>query len=51
MRVCPFLRILQTSFIPALILIDNSGTILDFWIGKPSKEIEEQIIDHITAGA
>lgn len=44
-------KTLNVSVIPALILIDNSGTILDFWIGKPSKEIEEQIIDHITAGA
>lgn len=44
-------KTLNLSVIPALILIDNSGTVLDFWIGKPSKDIEEQIINHIAVGA
>ncbi|MGA9770231.1 MAG: hypothetical protein WBV94_14415 [Blastocatellia bacterium] len=32
------------SAIPAIILINNQGTIIDFWLGKPSNSIEEQII-------
>lgn len=37
-------KALSFSTIPAIILIDNRGTIIDFWLGKPSNSIEEQII-------
>ena len=37
-------KALNLSAIPAIILIDNNGTILDLWFGKPSKNSEEQII-------
>jgi len=37
-------KALSLSAIPAIILIDNRGTIIDFWLGKPSNSIEEQII-------
>lgn len=37
-------KALNLSAIPAIILIDNRGTIIDFWLGKPSNIIEEQII-------
>jgi thioredoxin-related protein len=29
---------------PSIILVDNAGRIIDFWIGKPSKDVEQQII-------
>lgn len=34
---------------PTVILVDNTGKILDFWIGKPSKEAEQQILKAINA--
>lgn len=34
---------------PTVILVDNSGKVLDFWIGKPSKEVEQQILKAINA--
>ena len=40
-------KALNLSAIPAIILIDNQGTIIDFWLGKPSNSIEEQIIKQL----
>ncbi len=33
---------------PTVILIDNSGKIIDFWIGKLSKNVEQEIIKAIS---
>lgn len=46
LRVWPALNLVAT---PTVILVDNSGKILDFWIGKPSKEVEQQILKAINA--
>jgi thioredoxin-related protein len=35
---------------PSLILVDGNGKVLDFWIGKLSKEDEQQAINAISAG-
>jgi peroxiredoxin len=44
-------KLLGLSALPSIILIDSTGTVLDFWIGKPSKDTEEQILKHLTVGA
>lgn len=33
---------------PSTILIDSEGKILNFWIGKPSKDAEKEIMESIT---
>ena len=38
---------LNLSGIPAMILIDNNGTVVNFWLGKLSKETETQIISSL----
>jgi len=42
---------LNLAATPTLILVDRSGKILDFWIGKPSEEVQQQIIKTISIGA
>jgi|SRR6266853_6227999 len=42
-------RLLNVSGTPTIILTDNKGKILDFWIGKLPEETELQIIKVITA--
>lgn len=37
-------KALNLPVIPAVILISRDGEILDFWLGRPSKETEEQIL-------
>jgi hypothetical protein len=44
-------KLLDLSALPSIILIDSTGTVLDFWIGKPSKDTEQQILRQITADA
>jgi hypothetical protein len=44
-------KLLDVSALPSIILIDSTGTVLDFWIGKLSKDSEEQILKHLTASA
>jgi hypothetical protein len=38
------LKPLHLSAIPAMILIDNEGIVIDFWIGKPSEDTQKQIM-------
>lgn len=38
-------RLLKLPGTPAMILVDSNGTILDFWVGKLSKDTEQQITD------
>lgn len=40
-------KMLNLSALPAMILIDNNGRLLDFWIGKPSKDTEKQILNRL----
>ena len=40
-------KALNLNAIPAIILIDNRGTVIDFWLGKPSNSIEDQIIKQL----
>ena len=37
------LNSLNLAGTPTMVLIDGSGKIIDFWIGKPSKDIEQEI--------
>jgi hypothetical protein len=36
--------ILNVTGTPTLILADSSGRVLDFWVGKLSREEEQQVI-------
>lgn len=42
---------LALSALPSVILVDSTGTVLDFWLGIPSKDTEEQILKHLTVSA
>ena len=42
---------LNLGAIPAIILSDKNGTVLDFWVGKPSAETEAQIARYLTSPA
>lgn len=33
---------------PSAVLLDNEGKIVNFWIGKPSKDAEQEILDAVT---
>jgi hypothetical protein len=35
---------------PSTILINREGKILNFWIGKPSKDVEKEIMESVTNG-
>ena len=32
---------------PSVVLVSNEGKVLDFWIGKPSKDAEKEILDSV----
>ena len=40
-------KMLNLRAIPAMILIDNNGTVIDFWLGKPSEYTEKQIVNSL----
>jgi len=40
-------NLLELSALPSVILVDATGTILDFWIGKPSGDTAEQIFKYL----
>ncbi len=40
-------KMLHLKAIPAMILIDSSGTVIDFWLGKPSEDTEKQIVNSL----
>lgn len=44
-------KLLDLNALPSIILVDGKGTVLDFWIGKPSKDTEEQILKYLGVGA
>ena len=33
---------------PSVVLISNEGKILNFWVGKPSRDAEKEIMDSVT---
>ncbi len=42
---------LNITATPTLVLVDKSGKILDFWIGKPSKDVEDQVLKAVSEGS
>jgi len=40
--------ILNVTGTPTLILVDSTGHVLDFWVGKLSKEDEQQVIEAVS---
>jgi hypothetical protein len=42
-------KALNISGTPTMILVDDSGKVVDFWIGKLSKDNEHQIIKTLAA--
>lgn len=40
-------NLLELSALPSVILVDAAGTILDFWIGKPSGDTAEQMFKYL----
>jgi thioredoxin-related protein len=36
-------KALNVAATPTTVLVDSNGKILDFWVGKPSKDFEQQI--------
>lgn len=43
------LKTLNLSATPTYVLVDSNGRIVDFWIGKPSTDVEQQIVKAITS--
>jgi peroxiredoxin len=42
-------RALNLVATPTLVVVDQSGRILDFWVGKLSESNEQQVIESVTA--